>query len=132
MKRILVVDDSPPARSYIGYCLKQFNFEITYAEDGLEALTKLKKEKSDLIFLDINLPLMNGFVLCKKIKSEEKMKDIPVVFVSVRNTDWDKTWGMKAGGDGYITKPFTSEEITEVVKTFLPPEEEATEGRFAF
>ncbi len=124
MKKILVVDDNPVARSYIGYCLKQFNLEIIYAEDGLDALARLKKEIPDLIFLDVNMPKMNGFVLCRRLKNEEKTKSIPIIFVTVRNTDWDKSWGVKAGADGYVTKPFSYEEIYEVIKTFLPPEEE--------
>ncbi len=124
MKKVLVVDDNPVARSYIGYCLKQFNLEIVYAEDGIDALARLKREIPDLIFLDVNMPKMNGFVLCRRLKNEEKTKNIPIIFVTVRNTDWDKTWGVKAGADGYVTKPFSYEEINEVIKTFLPPEEE--------
>jgi len=124
MKKVLIVDDSLPARSYIGYCLKRLGFKIIYAGDGLEALMKLKEVKPDMVFLDINLPKMNGYVLCRKIKTDEKTKDIPVILVSVRNTDWDKTWGREAGANGYVTKPFTDEEITETVKTFFPLEEE--------
>lgn len=124
MKKVLIVDDSPPARSFIGYYLKQFGFEIIYAEDGMDVLILLKKTKPDLIFLDINLPKMNGYVLCRKIKTEEKTKNIPIILVSARNTDWDKSWGMKAGADGYITKPFSYEEVNEAVRTFLPSEEE--------
>ncbi|HCJ67277.1 MAG TPA: two-component system response regulator [Elusimicrobia bacterium] len=124
MKKVLIVDDNPVARSYIGYCLKQFALEIIYAEDGLDALAKLRREIPDLIFLDINMSQMNGFVLCRKLKNEEKTKNIPIVFVTVRNTDWDRKWGIKAGANGYITKPFGYEEINEAVRTFLPPEEE--------
>ncbi|HCJ66438.1 MAG TPA: two-component system response regulator [Elusimicrobia bacterium] len=124
MKKILVVDDSPPVRSFIGYHLKQYGFEIIYAEDGLEVLTLLKKEKPDLIFLDINLPKMNGYVLCRKIKTEERTKNIPVILVSQRNTDWDKTWGEKAGANGYITKPFNHTQILEIIKKYFPSEGE--------
>jgi len=127
-KKILVVDDSPPVRSFIGYNLKQFSFEIVYAEDGMEAMVFLKKIKPDLIFLDINLPKMNGYVLCRKIKTEEKTKDVPVILVSQRDTDWDKTWGEKAGADGYITKPFDAQQIVEVVKKYFPTEAENIPG----
>lgn len=127
-KKILVVDDSPPARSFIGYHLKQHGFEIVYAEDGMDVLVLLKKIKPDLIFLDINLPKMNGYVLCRKIKTEEKTKDIPVILVSARDTDWDKTWGEKAGADGYITKPFGAAQIVEIVKKYFPDEVGNTTG----
>ncbi len=128
MKRILVVDDSPPVRSFIGYHLKQLGYEIIYAEDGLEVLVLLKKEKVDLIFLDINLPKMNGYVLCRKIKTEEKTKNIPVILVSQRNTDWDKTWGEKAGADGYVTKPFNQMQIIEIINKYFPAQAENTPG----
>lgn len=128
MKKILVVDDSPPVRSFIGYHLKQFGFDIVYAEDGLEAMTLMKREKIDLVFLDINLPQMNGYVLCRKIKTDEKTKNIPVILVSARDTDWDKTWGEKAGANGYITKPFNHTQIMEVVKKYFPDEIEGSIG----
>lgn len=110
--------------SYIGYCLKKFGFEIIYAEDGFQALVILGKMQPDLIFLDVDLPWMNGLVLCLKLKSEDKTENIPVVFVTVENTERDKIRGREAGADGYIVKPFTSEEISEAVRTFLPPEQE--------
>lgn len=122
MKKILIVDDSPPVRSFIGYHLKQLGYDTVYAEDGMDALMVLKREKIDLVFLDINLPKMNGYVLCRKMKTEEKTKKIPVILVSARNTDWDKTWGEKAGADGYITKPLDHTQIKEAVERFFPGE----------
>lgn len=118
-KKILVVDDSPTIRKLISGKLEKSGHEVFCSADGVEAIERLQSLKPDLILLDITMPRMDGYQVCKMIRSNDATKDIPVVMISGKDGFFDKVRGRMAGTSGYITKPFGPETLMKVVEGFL-------------
>ncbi|MBI5700325.1 response regulator [Candidatus Saganbacteria bacterium] len=118
-KKILVVDDESLLVEMIKMRLEANSYEVECAFDGEEAYAKAIGGKPDLIILDLMLPKMDGFEVCRKIKSDEAFKKIPIIMLSARAQDSDKQKGKEVGGDGYIVKPFESQELLDKIKGFL-------------
>lgn len=114
---ILVVDDSPTQLSLITNALRGQGYRVTTATDGEEALVKAASEQPDLIVLDIIMPKPNGFQVCRKLKRQDATKDIKILFLSSKDQDSDKIWGMRQGADAYLTKPFVDGELVDVVSS---------------
>jgi len=119
MSSVLVVEDSPPQRAMITALLKDNGLEVTTANDGVEALDQLKDYRPDIVVMDIVMPRMNGYELCRKLKSDPNTKTVPVVMCSTKGEDFDRHWGMKQGADAYISKPFQPQELVRTVKQLL-------------
>jgi CheY-like chemotaxis protein len=119
-KKVLVVDDSEVVRHQLGLELKMKNFEATYAESGEEALTLLKMKKYDLLFLDVMLPGVDGYTVCKHIKRNPLLKSMPVIMLTSRTSRFDKLKGTLAGCDTYATKPVNHQEFNRIAKKYLP------------
>ncbi|MGB2925893.1 MAG: response regulator [Limnothrix sp.] len=119
MSKILVVEDSMSQREMISELLRNSGLDVEVAGDGVEALENLKLFQPDLIVLDIVMPRMNGYELCRRIKSEPKTQDIPVVMCSSKGEEFDRYWGMKQGADAYIAKPFQPAELIGTIKQLL-------------
>jgi CheY-like chemotaxis protein len=117
--KILVVDDSPTVRKLIAGKLEKCGHEVICAVDGLDALEKLEKETPDLILLDITMPRMDGYQVCKEIRAKAETKEVPVVMISGKDGFFDKVRGRMAGTSGYITKPFGPETLMRTVETYL-------------
>ncbi|MFU7515124.1 response regulator transcription factor [Clostridium sp. HCS.1] len=115
-KTILVVDDEKDIREIIEIYLMNEGYNIVLACDGIEALEKLKKEKIDLIILDIMMPKLDGIRTCLKIREEKKL---PIIMLSAKSDDSDKILGLNIGADDYITKPFNPLELVARVKSQL-------------
>jgi two-component system sensor histidine kinase/response regulator len=116
---ILVVDDVLTNLQITAQTLKEAGYKISLAESGESALNLLKQEMPDLILLDIMMPEMDGFEVCRHIKASEKLKDIPVIFITAINQNEDLVKGFNAGGVDYITKPFNHAELLIRVKNHL-------------
>ncbi|NJN74686.1 MAG: response regulator [Limnothrix sp. RL_2_0] len=119
MSKILVVEDSISQREMISELLKGSGLNVEVAGDGVEALENLKQFQPDLIVLDIVMPRMNGYELCRRIKSDPKTQDVPVVMCSSKGEEFDRYWGMKQGADAYIAKPFQPAELIGTIKQLL-------------
>jgi twitching motility two-component system response regulator PilH len=104
MPIILVADDSTVQREVISGYLRQQGCQIVIATNGAEALARLSEAQPDLVILDIVMPEMNGFQVCRKIKTDPETKHIPVILCSTKNTQADHYWGLKQGADAYIVK----------------------------
>ncbi|MFG6367542.1 MAG: response regulator transcription factor [Lachnospiraceae bacterium] len=104
MNKILIVEDDPVLSSGLAVNLENCGYEIESVQTGLEAIDKLKRLKIDLILLDINLPDMDGFEVCQKMKS---IKSIPILFLTARDMEIDEVRGFASGADDYIKKPFS-------------------------
>ena len=115
-KTILVVDDEKDIREIIEIYLINEGYNIVLASDGIEALEKLKKEKIDLIILDIMMPKLDGIRTCIKIREDKKM---PIIMLSAKSEDSDKILGLNIGADDYIIKPFNPLELVARVKSQL-------------
>jgi twitching motility two-component system response regulator PilG len=112
---VLVVDDSPTVRKLVSITLKRHNYRVITAADGLEALSELKTDLPDLVLLDITMPRMDGYKVCKMIKGNDATKHLPVVMLSGKDGFFDKMRGRMAGSTEYITKPFEPDTLIDVV-----------------
>jgi len=120
-KKILIVDDEPDLLRVATFRLKKFGYEVLTARDGQEALDLLQKDTPDLIFLDLKLPVMSGYEVCRQIKSDNNLKNTPVVLFTA-SSDRIAEKAKEIGADDYMTKPFGPEDLLEKIKKFLPPE----------
>jgi len=125
MKRVLIVDDENDILNLVKRILTREGFEVITASDGKEGLAKVYSEAPDLMILDINMPVMNGWEVCRKIREDPLYKHLPIIMLTVRKTKADQLKGLNLGGDEYITKPFFPAELLARVKTVL----QRTSGR---
>ncbi|OGV58520.1 MAG: hypothetical protein A2X49_13070 [Lentisphaerae bacterium GWF2_52_8] len=116
---VLMVDDTPANLELLSGMLKGRGYKVRAAVSGELALRAIRNNPPDLILLDITMPEMNGYEVCEKLKSDEKLKDIPVIFLSALSETMDKVKAFGAGGVDYITKPFQFEEVEARVETHL-------------
>lgn len=117
--KILVVDDSPTHLKLSSEPLIEKGYNVITAADGEEALQKTQAEKPDLIVLDVIMPKLNGFQVCRKIKTTPELSGTKIILCTSKNQESDKFWGKKQGADAYITKPFTDEELLKTVNELL-------------
>jgi len=119
MSEILVVEDSQTQRQMISEILLNSGLKVNCVEDGVEALEYIQKCSPDLVVLDIVMPKMNGYEVCRRIKANPKTQNVPVVMCSTKGEEFDRYWGMKQGADAYIAKPFQPTELIGTVKQLL-------------
>jgi two-component system sensor histidine kinase/response regulator len=118
--KILVVDDNSKNIQVIGSILRETGYSVGFAFDGQQALALLHKTNDyDLVLLDVNMPVMNGFETCRAMKENENLKDIPVLFLTALSEINDVVAGFDAGGQDYIAKPFNSDELLSRVRTHI-------------
>ncbi len=125
-RRFLVVDDFSTMRRIVSGLIKELGAEtIVEAEDGLEALGKLEKSPIDFIVSDWNMPKMTGLDLLKAVRADERFAKIPVLLITAEARKENIVDAVRAGADGYIVKPFTSNVLGEKIKTILKRRNEA-------
>ena len=118
-KKILVVDDETELLKAISILLKTSGYEVVTAQDGQEGLEKAKSLSPDLIVLDILMPKMDGYEVCRLLKFDEKYKSIPIIMLTAKVQDIDKAMGKKVGADDYIAKPFETQDLIDKIKMYL-------------
>ena len=118
-KRILLVDDEVDFVEVLKVRLEDSNYETIVAYDGEEGLERAEKEEPDLIILDIVLPRISGFDVCRKLKIDERFKNIPIIMLTAKFQDNDIKFGMAMGADAYITKPFEPHVLLEKMRELL-------------
>lgn len=114
-----MVDDSAVVREMISTELRQSGYEVQIAIDGVDAISHIKKHPPDLVITDVVMPRMNGYELCRWIKSDPRTKKIPVMMCSIKDEEFDRYWGMKQGADAYVTKPCPPGEMMEAIRYLL-------------
>ena len=119
MYTVLVVEDSVAQREMIKTLLEGSGLSVTAVSNGFDALEHIQGHPPDLILLDIVMPEMNGYEVCRRIKSNDSTKSLPVVMCSAKGEEFDRYWGMKQGADAYIAKPFQPTELVGTVKLLL-------------
>jgi len=117
--KILIVDDEPPNVQVLGRLLSENNYKAGFAVSGKNALELLKHGLYDLVLLDVTMPEMNGFETCRIIRTIDKLKDMPVIFLTANAGPEFVTKGFESGGNDYITKPFNQFELLLRIKTHL-------------
>lgn len=118
-KRILVVDDESNIVQMLETRLKAKGFEVISAATGEEALSRVKKDHPDLVILDVMMPPPNGFQVCRTLKDDSDLKKIPIILLTAKSTESDKFWGLEAGADAYVTKPYNADDLLTKVRTLL-------------
>ena len=118
-KRILIVDDETQLVDLVTMRLEANNYVVLTAYDGQEALDKAHKEKPDLIILDLMLPKIDGYKVCRMLKFDAKYNKIPIIMFTARAQESDKQMGQEVGADAYITKPFESQALLVKIKELL-------------
>jgi two-component system phosphate regulon response regulator PhoB len=118
-ERILVVDDEPDLRELVRVNLVQAGYAVELASDGSEALRALRKSKPDLVVLDLMLPDVSGTEICRRIRADEGLADLPVIMLTALSQEVDRVVGFELGADDYVTKPFSTRELVLRVKALL-------------
>jgi two-component system OmpR family response regulator len=120
MAQVLVVDDEPNIAELVSMGLRYNGFDVTSAPTGRDALSAVRRARPDLIVLDVMLPDLDGFEVAKRIRETDGGADrVPVIFLTARDTTADKITGLSIGGDDYVTKPFSIEELVARVQAVL-------------
>ncbi len=117
-KRILLIDDEPDIIQVVSFRLRKSGYEVLTASDGMQGFEMAKKEKPDLILLDLWLPVISGFDICKKLKAKKNLNKIPVILLTA-STNIVKEQAEKIGADGCIIKPYEIQDLLQKVKTIL-------------
>lgn len=118
-KKILVVDDDPYILMSLEFLMKKNGFEVMVARNGTEALDIVEKQVPDIVLLDIMMPDVDGYAICKHIKSSKKLKEAKVVFMSAKSKETDIRKGYDLGASLYVTKPFSTRQLLKQVQELL-------------
>jgi two-component system chemotaxis response regulator CheY len=118
--RCLVVEDSPMMRQLIVFALNRVReLEVIEADDGVDAMRKLAAGKFDIVVTDINMPIMDGLKLVKRIRSDEHHKNVPIIIITTEGSQEDRSRALALGANAYITKPIQAPQVIAKVKELL-------------
>jgi len=117
---ILIVEDEESLLKLESILLSSKGYKVTGVRDGLAALNEIEKNRPDLILLDIMMPGIDGFEVCRRIKENPDTRDIPIIMLTAKKSTADQARGAEVGADAYITKPFKSLKIIDVISSLLP------------
>jgi len=119
-KRILIVEDQEDNRQILRDLLKSAGYDLVEAEDGQAALVAAKAQRPDLILMDIQLPLMDGYEATRRIEADPDLRSIPIIVVTSYALSGDEGKARAAGCDGYVTKPYSPRQLLAKIKEYLP------------
>ncbi|MBI4363953.1 MAG: response regulator [Candidatus Latescibacteria bacterium] len=117
--RVLVVDDEADLVRILQFGLESMGYQVDTASDGQEGLKKARDTKPDIILLDLMLPKLDGYKVCRLLKFDERYKNIPIIILSARTQEGDQTLAMEMGANRFITKPYEFTEILSQIETLL-------------
>lgn len=117
--RILIADDEPNQLELLSFNLTEAGFEVLRAYDGQEALTRAREEKPDLLIVDWMMPLMSGVDVCRQLRADAQTRRLPIIMLSARGEEGDRTLGLDNGADDYMSKPFSPRELISRIKALL-------------
>ncbi|TMB82912.1 MAG: response regulator [Chloroflexi bacterium] len=117
--KVLVVDDSATSSLFISKALRKAGYFVITAADGKEGLSKAFQERPHCLILDVVLPGMSGFGVCRHLRAMDPQRNLSIIMVSSKNTPLDQTWGLRQGADRYLTKPFTEDALLQTVQEVL-------------
>ena len=119
-QRILIVEDSPTMRQLLVFALRRLkNVEIVESPDGMDGLRKVSSDHFDIALIDINMPVMDGLKLIRLMRSEETLKDIPIVVITTEGASEDRERALELGANEYLTKPIQANRVLSVVKDLM-------------
>lgn len=118
-KKILVIEDDDIVARTIERCLRGSEFRVTLAASGVEGLQTARRTPPDMVILDVIMPGMDGYTVCREMRADPILKDVPVLFLTAKSKDEDKITGLTAGADDYLSKPFNLDELILRVRAIL-------------
>ncbi len=121
-KKILLIEDEPNVSELVKYRLEESNYEVDIAEDGYNALNKVRTFNPDLIILDLMLPKIDGYTVCRLLKFNDQFRHIPVIMFTARTNPDDERRGMECGADAYVPKPFEPKILLDRIKGLIKTE----------
>ncbi len=119
--RILIVDDEPNIVISLEYLMKREGWDTAVAGDGEAALAALEKAPPDVVILDVMLPRMNGFEVCRRIRADPRWAALRVLMLTAMGRDTEREMGLGLGADAYVTKPFSTKDLIARIRALLPP-----------
>ena len=120
MSTVLIVDDVRTDRELLGKVVTACGSQPVFASNGEEAVTRAKEVKPALVLMDVVMPGLDGFGACRRLKRQPETASIPVVLITSKGSETDQFWGRKQGADDYLVKPYTADQIKQLIKRFLP------------
>ncbi|MGD2114393.1 MAG: response regulator [Acidobacteriota bacterium] len=114
--KVLVVEDNKTEQQLLVSALEDKSYEVVTADDGEEALDRLRVERPDLVILDIVLPKKDGYQVCRQIRASDETRGVKVIMISSKTQDADRYWGLKQGADAYLKKPFDEQDLMGLVQ----------------
>jgi two-component system chemotaxis response regulator CheY len=116
----LVVEDSPPMRKMIVFALSRIReLEVTEADDGVDALRRIAGTRFDIIITDINMPILDGLKLVKRLRADEAYKEVPIIIITTEGAEEDRQRALALGANAYITKPIQAPQVIQLVRETL-------------
>jgi DNA-binding response OmpR family regulator len=122
-KKILIVDDEPNIVISLEFLMRRDGFEVAVAQDGEEALRIIREQRPDLVLLDVMMPKLNGFEVCKQVRGDLALSDTRIIMLTAKGRQAEVAKGLALGADGYITKPFSTRDLVIQVRSLLGLEE---------
>jgi CheY-like chemotaxis protein len=119
MQKILIADDEPNILLSLDFLLRKNNYAVLVARNGTEAMEQLGHERPDLVLLDIMMPDVDGYAICKHIRSTPHLKNIKIIFLSAKAKESEIKQGLAIGADAYITKPFSTRALIQKINELL-------------
>lgn len=119
--KILIADDEPNILISLEFLMKREGYEVTVARDGVEALAAIVATRPDLVLLDVMMPGKTGFEVCQEVRTQDGLKDVRILMLTAKGRDTDVAKGLALGADAYVTKPFSTRELVQKVRSMLEP-----------
>jgi two-component system, OmpR family, alkaline phosphatase synthesis response regulator PhoP len=126
-QRIVIIEDERDIIELVKYNFRKEGFELESFSRGKEGLEHLRRSQADLVLIDILLPDLDGFEICKRLRADERLKSVPVIFLTAKSEEIDRVLGLEIGADDYVVKPFSPRELVARVKAVLRRQERAAE-----
>ena len=118
-RRILIADDEPNIVVSLEYLMKREGHAVSVARDGREALAAIRRDRPDLVLLDVMMPAMSGFDICQAVRADPALADVRILMLTAKGRDTDLAKGTALGADAYMTKPFSTQELAARVRELL-------------
>jgi DNA-binding response OmpR family regulator len=119
-RKVLIAEDEPNIVASLEFLLRQFNYEVRVARDGVEALALVASFAPHLVLLDVMMPRKSGFEVCRRIRGNPAWQNVKVMMISAKGRDSDIDQGLALGADAYVTKPFSTKALMATVRELLP------------
>ena len=117
--KILIADDEPNILVSLEFLMKREGFDVSVARDGVEALAAIREQQPELVLLDVMMPGKSGFEVCQEVRADDALRGVRILMLTAKGRETDRARGVGAGADAYMTKPFSTRDLVDTVRTML-------------